>query len=222
MSRVLCILAACLLCGVLYGQIVSGTIKSGTIKSAQPRTPNTFEDTFNRADANPMTTNASDGIGVWTDAAGALQPCKISLNILSTSTGLDSGCRVLYPPFRANQSSEMVIGSVLAVGLMVRMQSPTDASGYLMTVDDPTHVSIYKVVDSGTLAFTLLGAQATVPTINSIETVTFSIVGSTMDVYVNGVSLGVTRTDSTYANGQPGCYLFEFGGSIVTFSATEL
>lgn len=43
-----------------------------------------------------------------------------------------------------------------------------------------------------------------------------------MEVLVNGVSLGITRTDSTYTSGQPGTYMFDFGGSIVGFSAREL
>lgn len=222
MRLIVTIFIACLLSVAIRGQITSGTIKSGSVVNAKQRQPNTFVDTFDRADANPMTTTASDGVGVWTDGPGSLDPCKILGNFLATSTGDDSGCRVLSPGFRANQAAEMIIGNVLAVGLMVRVQSPTDCSGYLMAVDDPTHISFYKVEDTGTLNFTQLGATETVPAIGSLETVTFSIVGSTMYVYVNGASLGITRTDSTFTSGQPGTYMFGFGGSIIGFSATEL
>lgn len=221
MKLILCFFIA-MFCAAVVGQITSGTIRKGVLVSTG-RTPTTFTDTFNRADSDPMTTNASDGIGVWTDGPGALNPCKIALNILSSSSlGLDSGARVLYPPFRADQSASMTIGTVAGVGLMVRMHSSTNATGYLCAVDDSTHISIYRLVDVGFINYVLLGGTATVPTINALDTLTFTIVGDTMNVYVNGVSLGVTRQDGAYTSGQPGCYAYEFAGSIVDFFATEL
>lgn len=223
MNKSLLCIPACLLCVVLHGQITSGTIKSGSVVNAKQRQPNTFVDTFDRADADPMTTGASDGVGVWTDGPGALNPCKLLGHILrSASAGGNTGCRVLSPGLRANQAAEMIIGNVLAVGLMVRVQSPTDASGYLCAIDNPTNITFYKVVDTGTLTFTPLGATETVPEIGSLETITFQMVGPIMEVLVNGVSLGITRTDSTFTGGQPGTYMFDFGGSIVGFNAREL
>lgn len=222
MKLILCFFIS-MFCMAVVGQITSGTIRKGVVVSATKRTPNTFTDTFNRADADPMTTNASDGIGLWTDGPGALNPCKIALNILSSSSlGLDSGARVLFPPFRADQSASMTVGTVGSVGLMVRMHSSTNASGYLCSLDDPTHVSIYRVIDTGFINYVLLGGTATVATINALDTVTFTINGDTMNVYVNGVSLGITRQDGAFTSGQPGCYFYEFGGSIVDFFATEL
>lgn len=221
MKLILCLFLA-LSCLVLHGQLKSGTLRNGTLLSARQRTPNAFFDSFDRADADPMSTNASDGLGVWTDGPGALNPCKIAFNNLNSSAGLDSGARVLSPLFRADQSASMVVGLVGSVGLMVRMQASTNASGYLCAVDDSTHVSIYRVVDVGFINYVLLGGTATVATINSLDTVTFAINGNIMNVYVNGVSLGITRTDSNYTSGQPGLYFYDFGGSIVQFSATEL
>lgn len=221
MKLTLCLLIA-MFAAAVFGQITSGTIRKGTLVSTG-RTPNTFFDSFNRADADPMTTNASDGIGVWTDGPGVLNPCRILFNNLnSSSAGLDSGARVLYPPFRADQSASMVVGLVGSVGLMVRMHSATNASGYLCSIDDPTHVSIYRVVDVGFINYVLLGGTATVATINPLDTITFTISGNAMNVYVNGVSLGITRTDGAFTSGQPGCYFYEFAGSLTEFSATEL
>lgn len=221
--KILAIIVTLIFCVVIHGQITSGTITAGSVVNATQRIPNTFVDSFDRADANPMTTTASDGVGVWTCGAGSMADTKISINILFGTTGTENGCRILSPNFRANQSCSIIIGNPATIGVMVRVQSPTDPSGYLCGINDSTHIKFSKVVDTGSgFTYTDLSAELVVPAINALDVFTFRIIGNAMEAFVNGVSVGTATADGAFNSGNPGIYFYGLSGSAVSFSATEL
>lgn len=187
-------------------------------------TPASFADTFDRADADPMSTTSSSG-GTWTSGPGAMNDARILVNNLSTSGTTEGGCRVLAPTFAANQKATMTFigtGSQLGgIGVMVRMQGASDSSGYLASCDGTTSVVLYRVDDTGTFAYTQLGAAFTVDAVAEGGTMTLEISGTTLTLRMNGISQG-TRTDSTYATGQPGTYFYSNLGRIALYSASDL
>lgn len=188
----------------------------------------TFTDNFTRANANPMSTTASDG-NTWTSGEGAFSDCQILLNSLEGTSGT-SGCRVLTPTFANNQSAEMTFavgGAVTSMGIMVRVQGVGDGSGYLLFADSLTQLTIYKVTDSGSIGATPIGASYTVATMLVGDKIKLEATGTTtttLKAYLNGVSIGTERTDSSspYTGGNPGTYFSAASHFITLFTATDL
>lgn len=171
-----------------------------------------FTDTFDRADSDPMNTTSSDG-NTWTDGPGTMTSCKTLANNLRGAAGGENGAMVATPTFPNDQSATLtLVAAGNLEGVMVRMQAGT-ASGYLAVFDDATHVSVYKLVDTGSFAYTLLGSQYTVAATVAGDTMSLVITGTTLTLYINGASQG-TRTDATYASGQPGVYFYGFNGAM--------
>lgn len=219
--------AAILLSGFLAYSLIAQPILLGRRQATRQSTipPPLVTDTFDRTDADPMSTAASDGVSTWTSGPGALDSCRVLNNNLRASAGTPSGARILSPSFNANQSATMLFegagADLTLVGVGVRMQGIGDASGYLALVDDTTHVTINRVDDTGTLAYVPLGAQFTIPALAEGHTMTLGIVGSTLTLYINGFIQG-TRSDATYATGQPWAYFTDTTGYINVFTAHNL
>lgn len=102
------------------------------------------------------------------------------------------------------------------------MQAGTDGSCYMAYVNNATTITVYKIVDTGSLAFTALGAAYTVTALVDGNTITLTIVGTTLTLYVNDIAQGTTRTDSTYATGQPGFGGFQNNTWIDNYIAVDL
>lgn len=178
-----------------------------------------FTDDFIRANADPMSDPASGG--TWTPGAGGLNNPKILSNTLQASSG-QTGANVATPAFAADQVATVTIGgsSFQAFGPMVRSQGPTDASGYLAYLGSTTSVTVYRITDTGTLAFTSLGSRS-VSALSVGDSIGLGIVGSTLTVYRNGIAQGATLTDATYASGRPGLYLGSTAPQLIGFTATS-
>lgn len=162
----------------------------------------------------------SDGVGTWTSGHGAFADSQISSNDL-TGTAANSGARVLSPTFAANQRATITLGSDNAVGVLARMQSTSNGSGYAVFLANSTTVRIYRVADSGSLGFTALGADITVSTVVVGNTLGIECSGTTITALVNGSSVG-SRTDATYASGQPGTWHSAAARNIRAFTATDV
>jgi hypothetical protein len=189
----------------------------------------TATDTFNRTDADPLSSPMSDGVSTWTSGPGAFASVKIVSNeVMPSSDPSDSAARVNSPTFSGNHRSTITLSagslSFSYVGAAVRIQGAADGSCYAVLVyGDATALRVLKFTDTGSLANAALGADFTVTSLVAGDTVGLSASGTstvTLTVYVNGVSQG-TRTDSTspYTGGQPGFYTYDFG--VNAFSATD-
>lgn len=140
---------------------------------------------------------------------------SIAHHVRASGQGTHCGARRLSS-LGSNHSSEcfdiITLGVDGFAGPMTRMQSPTDASGYLLvyrTADNA--LRLYKVDDSGgafvpTQIFNPQGDLTITPTQPS--RIRLESNGSTHTAYFNGVSVG-SWTDSTYTGGQPGFWLYE-------------
>jgi hypothetical protein len=189
-----------------------------SFESANPSNGASFTDTFVRADANPMSNPASGG--TWNDGPGAGIACKIVSNAL-LPTAANSMCSVATPGYGVNQSSEITLGSTPSLmGPVVRVQSSSDASCYLAYISASTTVRIYKMTDTGTLSSSQLGANITVSTIVAGDVLKLSVAGTTLEAFINGVSIG-TRTDATWSSGQPGVYFGTTGPKVTNFVGTS-
>lgn len=183
-------------------------------------------DTFNRANDDPMTINASDGVGLWTSGPGTYNDCFIDSNALRGSTGSDNMARVVSPAFIANQSASVTLagfgGLLVGVGPAVRINSITDGDCYFAAAASTTSISIFKVVDDGaTIVDTAIGAAFTVAALQAGDRIALTISGTTLELFVNEVSQG-TRTDATYSTGQPGIRMINNTGGADSFSAIDL
>lgn len=203
------------------GTIFVDSPATGVIGPAAPPVIS-FVDTFIRADADPMSTTASGG-GTWTSGPGAMANCKILSNALRGATGADNATVVATPAFPDDQSAEVTLfgsgADLLNGGPMIRMQSG-NASCYLALAESATVAKIYRIDDTGTLAYVLLGAGFTIAAMASGDVLKLAAVGTTLELFHNDVSQG-TRTDATYATGQPATWTFGFGAIISLFTATE-
>jgi len=181
----------------------------------------TVTDTFNRTDANPMSTAMSDGIGTWVSGPGALGDARIISNTLGVTSSA-RGANVSSPAFGANQIATVTFATgSTGYGPMVRCQSDGDVSGYLAYMGSSTIITIYRVTDTGTIASTAIGGGITVTAFVAGDTLGIGIEGTTITAYTNGVSTGTTRTDATYATGRPGVYFGSATSTIDAFTATE-
>lgn len=183
-------------------------------------------DDFNRANDDPMTINASDGVGVWTSGPGTYNDCFIDSNALRGSTGSDNMARVQSPTFIANQSASVTLagfgGLLVGVGPAVRIKSITDGDCYFAAAASTTSISIYSVVDDGaTIVDTAIGAAFTVAALQTGDRIALTISGTTLELFVNEVSQG-TRTDATHSTGQPGIRMINNTGGANSFTAIDL
>lgn len=178
-----------------------------------------FIDTFNRSNADPMSTTASDG-NTWTSGPGAMAEPRIISTMLFGNAG-QTGARVLTPTMGGNHSASItLIGDTGHIGPMVRVQSTSDASGYFLITSDATHLTIYKLTDTGSLATLALFTSVATPSMGNGDTITLTVNGTTLECFLNGVSYG-TVVDATWSGGQPGVYMETETASGGPFSAFE-
>lgn len=172
-----------------------------------------FTDTFIRANANPMSLTASSG-GTWVSGPGAEVDMQISSNV-AQGTGAHSGAVVTKDnagvAWTANDYTVTATGANAGTsqqwGIKCRIGASSSANGYLLYLDTTTTLTLYKVVDTGSLAFTAIGASYTITALNGTsDTIGLQVVGSTFTVFVNGLQQGTTRSDTTYTSGAPGMY----------------
>lgn len=204
---------------------------AGRSRNFQPRVAytNSFSvsasDTFNRSDADPLATspNMTGSSGVWTDGPGAWGACKIVAFGAIGSGGTADAAKPASPTFPENQAATITLttGGLALSGVATRMQAGANGSCYLAAIDTTTQISVYRVDDTGTLAFVLLGAAFTVATLVDGDLVTLESSGTGHTLKINGASQG-TRSDSTYSAGQPAMVFFGFASGINAWSATGL
>lgn len=187
--------------------------------------PLTATDTFNRADANPISNPMSDGIYSWTSGPGSMNDVQIQSNQAGGTTGNSYGAKVsdASATFAGDQISTLTIGSgtVAQMGVLVRIASDTDADGYLCYLSSSTQLQIYRIDDTGTVGLTQLGANIAISAVAAGDTIGLGMVGDTLTAYRNGVSVA-TRTDSTYTAGNPGIYFGLASRFINEWTASEL
>lgn len=181
--------------------MMNGKVSTAATTAGAP----SFTDTFVRADANPMSTTSSDG-HTWTSGPGAMNDMQILTNSLCAGSSSSCGAVVATPTFGNDYT---VTGTAKTStsslwGVCSRFQ-PSSASCYLLYLDAQTTLTLYKATDTGTIAFSALGASFTITQLNAGDTIALQVSGTTLTVFRNGVSQG-TRTDSSYTSGQPGSY----------------
>jgi hypothetical protein len=167
-------------------------------------------DDFNRADENPL------GNGNWMAITG-WNPMQISFNV-ATKT-VDSAQNGSYysggSAFGNDQYCEAVRSGVGFVGLLLRINGGNN--GYQLSVEDDSNVGYIYRIDGG------VGTQIGASFIYNNpfgETLRFEIVGTTLNVYSNGVLLA-TRTDATYASGRPGISQYNSSATLDNFAAGD-
>lgn len=183
-----------------------------------------FTDNFTRTNADPMSDPASGG--TWTTGSTYLGTMRILSNKLAGSTGATTKvARVATPAFAADQRATFTLADIGTYqGVLVRSQSASDTSGYYCQLrNDNTTIRVYTYADDGSGGFgtyTQLGADITVSAMNIGDTLGFGVVGTTLTVYRNGVSVA-TRTDSTFTSGQPAMQIYGDFNQATSFTAID-
>jgi len=180
------------------------------------------EDTFDRANATPMSTTMSDGVGTWQSGPGATDDVNISSNAASASSN-KAGARVASPTFTGNHKAECYVGSGNGVFACARIQSDTNFTCYAVKCHDSSNtLRVYKLTDTGSgITQTQLGADVTITAIGTNNTYGISVSGTTISVLRQG-SVVATRTDSDLSGGQPGIYFDVSGRTTNRFTAADV
>lgn len=180
------------------------------------------EDTFDRANATPMSTTMSDGVGTWQSGPGATDDVNISSNAASASSN-KAGARVASPTFTGNHKAECYVGSGNGVFACARIQSNTDFTCYAVKCHDSSNtLRVYKLTDTGSgITQTQLGADVTITAIGTNNTYGISVSGTTISVLRQG-SVVATRTDSDLSGGQPGIFFDVSGRTTNRFTAADV
>ncbi|HKW34935.1 MAG TPA: hypothetical protein VJN92_18130, partial [Candidatus Acidoferrum sp.] len=157
--------------------------------------------------------------GMW-GTAGSWQP--MSKNNGAYSSGL-SAARVANPLLSPDQFAEITYDhdpGTSWVGVMTRIQGPTNGSGYLAFAYAGT-VQLYRVDDSGTLNWNFLASANTDVSV-APRRLRLESQGNVHRVFFNGALL-ITYTDNNnvYAAGQPGMAVSSFS-TILSFSGGNL
>ena len=180
-------------------------------------TGGTFSSSFNGVE-DPLSEN-----GVW-DEPGSW--CSLKKNNGVYTTGVNCGERLVTPVLGGDQNAEITYdqdpGTASWVGVMTRVQSTGNGSGYLAIAFDG-QVRLYRADDTGSLNFPLLASADTDVGV-APRRLRLESQGATHRVYFNGV-LMLSVTDGTYTTGQPGMADAVFGGTTVktlSFSAGAL
>ena len=161
--------------------------------------------------------------GMWS-STGSWTTLKKNNGVYSTQ--ITSAARLVTPVEGPDQYAEITYdqdpGSASWPGVMTRVQSVSNGSGYL-AIAYSGQVRLYRTDDNGALNFPLL-ASANVDVSVAPRLLRLESQGSTHRVYFNGV-LMLSYSDSVYTTGQPGIADSVFGGptvKILTFSGGAL
>jgi hypothetical protein len=204
-----------------------GGLRSGTrlasIKSVNGLVASSvvsFTDDFNRANAAPMSDPATGG--TWTAGPGASNPPKIDSNLLKAgATSTANLARVLTPSFPGDHTATVTIAAgsaTTAIGVCVRLQSASLADGYLAYISNGTTVTLNRMVDTGTIAFTQIGSRTV--SFATGDTLGLGVVGTDLTIYKNGTAQGAAISDATFSGGQPGVYLSGSAQFVSLFAGT--
>lgn len=157
-----------------------------------------------------------DSPGAWAD---------LHKNDGAYATSLNALGRLTSPLLTDDQYAEITYGqnpgSNSWVGVMTRIQGPSNGSGYL-AIAFAGEVRLYRADDSGSPTFTLL-ASAPTDLAAAPRRLRLVSVGNTHSVFFNATQLiGYTANGTIYTSGQPGLAASVFGGPqvrILTFEA---
>ena len=161
--------------------------------------PAVYTDDFNRDDEFPLGGN-------WTTPPGCDNLVLLSFEIVPEVDDTISCAYWNANPFNDDQYSEVRIASFGPfMGPAVRIQTGgTLRNGYFVVIDNTTQIRILNNVDNNASlippAYTGLALQVD-------DTIRLSVVGDTLELFVEGVSQG-TRTDTlnSHPSGVPGIY----------------
>ena len=152
--------------------------------------------------------------------------CSLKKNNGVYTTGTNCGARLVTPVLGGDQFAEITYdqdpGTASWVGVMTRVQSAANGSGYL-AIAYAGQVRLYRADDTGSLNFPLLASADTDVGV-APRRLRLESQGTTHRVYFNGV-LMLSFTEGTYTTGQPGIADAVFGGPTVktlSFSAGAL
>jgi hypothetical protein len=159
-------------------------------------------DNFNRANENPL------GNGVWSTVTG-LSAMQVASNIATPSNlGADCGSRysgISWPNDQYSRAKLTVNGTVgvgAGIALYVRVAAAAN-TGYRLTVDHAATNNVFvKRFNAGTPT-TLTGFPVT-QSWSDGATWELRVTGSQVQVFLNGVQVGPTVTDTNIASGSPG------------------
>lgn len=192
---------------------VNGVAAAAAVASA--------EDTFDRADANPISNPASDGTSEWTSGQGRFNAIKIASN-LCEAVGTPSAGVINNITFSQKQRASIVLAASGGVGVIFRA-STTNADCYLLYRASSTSLQFYRSRESGTL-ITAIGSAIAITEVGAGDTIMVEADGNSFQAYRNGVAVGTARSDpeaDPYATGSVGVYLGSAGNQIDSFSATD-
>lgn len=182
----------------------------------------TATDSFNRANADPISNPMSDGVSTWQSGnSTAVNDLQIQSNRAIPVSGL-SVKRVGSPTFASDQEAVITMPSSPAsaiIGPAVRIQGDTNASCYVAICDNGNTIIIYRLADTGSLGFTSLNSSGAVLTLLEGDLISITAEGTTITAYQNGVQRA-QAIDATLSGGQPG--VFSNGSPIDAFSASNL
>jgi len=152
-------------------------------------------DSFTRADQSPITTP-------WTPGAGGYGNVNLISNACRSAVAETDTAGFYQGTFPNDQYAQVVKDLVSGLyrygGPAVRCSSDGDL--YSLNADG-TGTYFIERVDNGS-TFTHIGANFSQVGVD-LATIKLVVTGTTLEGFHNGVSMG-TRTDSTYASGNPG------------------
>lgn len=161
---------------------------------------------------NPL----SEG-GNWTSGIGAYGNMqKVSGEAREAATSEDDAARWAGASVADDAFSEVTYGTVNLsaagfnnTGASTRINSTTDGDSYTggMTVNGATSWEFYRVDDTGSLAFTMIGTSNAARANGDV--CQLDSTGTQHEVFRNSTSIIGPITDSTHASGQPGISAFE-------------
>ncbi len=180
-------------------------------------TVTTFTDDFARANESPLSKS-----GAWGQPAGAtVNPVDLISNKAKGNTANENIAVVVTPIFPVNYRAQISWASSSANYSRVWVRL-SDSGGYMLTTSGPNVLQIFRVDNSGSsLSYNKLGADIT-PSSSLVtgDRLELQMSGTSLTAYVNDVLVG-TRTDSTYASGQPGLGSFLAENIASLFQATS-
>jgi hypothetical protein len=181
----------------------------------------TAADTFDLADANPISNPASDGTSEWTSGQGRFNAIRIVGN-LCQGVGTPSGGVINNVTFSQKQRVSIVLSTTVGVGLAFRA-STSNADCYFLYLASTTSLQFYRARESGT-ALTTIGAAIAITAVGAGDTIMVEADGNSFQAYRNGVAVGTARSDgeaSPYSSGSVGLYMGSATSVVASFSATD-
>jgi hypothetical protein len=155
-------------------------------------------------------------------------PGQINLvgGIIKGNNAGENVAKVISPSFGADQYVEMTWNGVSTYSRVLARVQPFVASGYALTVESPSDITIRVLTDSGTIDYSnVLLSQTPFRNLVVGDRIGMYCHGSNptvFDIYINGEQFyTVSETISSYTSGQPGVSCFASGNICTRFYASE-